>query len=598
MSQKILYGLEEHLLIDCINVKLKQNKFEDCFDLLKNGCFVELKREALRLWDAAHYKKAEFLNMDKEKLTSLKKYRIRQRFPPPRNICPTGERPSQRLPLSSTDILRSWVVEHSPYPTTFEKHELAKKAKITVKQVSSWCLNYRKRKKKRGTVSCENLQNTTNQNNETSAPNVAYGGLNMCRNEYENNKEKHQARKSPTKQNRVQTMNPVQTMNFGQTNIHGQTLNPQTVNHQCKVVKYVTLGSNVRDDAAVGTNGYQTGLPHGYQETMSGLSYKTKQSSHNKPVISHSHSYQSEATSLSLETRGPPNVYQATGPSPSYQATGPTYDYYATGPSQTSYHTDKSAYSNQATDATYSQQVTEQSYGYQAKRKRLNSCQVEPQCTCSNSISSPYLMIPVLYSNPSFFPHSPNISPDHGQFNTNHGSYLPKTYDGNIHTQDNSSAAVSQENIIARNVEMDTVQTVLGNNVPAVHKMDSQCVSSVKQKQASDTDATVQNSGVESIPSIMHFLSPFTNNTGTSLINNTNASLINISGESLINNADESLINNTGESLINNADESLISNTGESLINNTGESLINNIDESLINISGESLINNADESLI
>ena len=72
--------------------------------------------------------------------------------PPKRATC-GGKTVKQKSPQKSNkdsktlDVLNQWFDEHSdkPYPTKKEKEELAKRSKMTVKQVSTWFNNKRYR---------------------------------------------------------------------------------------------------------------------------------------------------------------------------------------------------------------------------------------------------------------------------------------------------------------------------------------------------------------------------------------------------------------------------------------------------------------------
>ena len=70
---------------------------------------------------------------------------------PPKHTTRGGKSLKQPSPQKSSsktlDILNQWFDEHSdkPYPTKKEKEELAKRCKMTVKQVSTWFNNKRYR---------------------------------------------------------------------------------------------------------------------------------------------------------------------------------------------------------------------------------------------------------------------------------------------------------------------------------------------------------------------------------------------------------------------------------------------------------------------
>ena len=72
---------------------------------------------------------------------------------PPKRATHGGKTVKQKSPQKSNsdsktlDVLNQWFDEHSdkPYPTKKEKEELAKRSKMTVKQVSTWFNNKRYR---------------------------------------------------------------------------------------------------------------------------------------------------------------------------------------------------------------------------------------------------------------------------------------------------------------------------------------------------------------------------------------------------------------------------------------------------------------------
>lgn len=59
------------------------------------------------------------------------------RFPPPRNICPSGERPQHKLPKRARETLKKWFSRHenNPYPSKQQREELCKETGLTDYQV-------------------------------------------------------------------------------------------------------------------------------------------------------------------------------------------------------------------------------------------------------------------------------------------------------------------------------------------------------------------------------------------------------------------------------------------------------------------------------
>ncbi len=53
------------------------------------------------------------------------------------------------FPPATIEILQQWLFEHAsyPFPTDAEKTQLSERANITVKQVSDWFMNARRRRK-------------------------------------------------------------------------------------------------------------------------------------------------------------------------------------------------------------------------------------------------------------------------------------------------------------------------------------------------------------------------------------------------------------------------------------------------------------------
>lgn len=59
------------------------------------------------------------------------------RFPPPRNICPSGERPQHKLPERARETLKEWFSRHesNPYPSKQQREELCEETGLTDYQV-------------------------------------------------------------------------------------------------------------------------------------------------------------------------------------------------------------------------------------------------------------------------------------------------------------------------------------------------------------------------------------------------------------------------------------------------------------------------------
>ncbi|GAB1609711.1 hypothetical protein Ahia01_001257000 [Argonauta hians] len=136
----------EDFLFSLINLRIYEEKFCDAYELIENGNFENPER-FVSLWDKAHYKQKE-----KERgtpLTPLLRFRIRKRFPLPRSVCPSGERPSSNLPEHARETLKQWFNNNAsyPYPSEEEKRNLAVHSGLLLTQVNTWFANARRRKK-------------------------------------------------------------------------------------------------------------------------------------------------------------------------------------------------------------------------------------------------------------------------------------------------------------------------------------------------------------------------------------------------------------------------------------------------------------------
>ncbi|KAL3856854.1 hypothetical protein ACJMK2_011565 [Sinanodonta woodiana] len=128
--------------------KLKEKKYDEVVRLIKTGTFTDTAG-LLELWDKVHYQQKE--DLCGRALTPVMKFRIRQRNPPPENICPSGLRSTPKLTSVAKEILTAWFKKNKeyPYPTKIDKALMAKTAGITLKQVKTWFANARRRHKGR-----------------------------------------------------------------------------------------------------------------------------------------------------------------------------------------------------------------------------------------------------------------------------------------------------------------------------------------------------------------------------------------------------------------------------------------------------------------
>ena len=63
-------------------------------------------------------------------------------------VAAATERRRVNFPRATVEILQNWLYQHAnyPFPTDVEKLELSRRANITVKQVSDWFMNARRRR--------------------------------------------------------------------------------------------------------------------------------------------------------------------------------------------------------------------------------------------------------------------------------------------------------------------------------------------------------------------------------------------------------------------------------------------------------------------
>ncbi|XP_078616371.1 uncharacterized protein LOC144884774 [Branchiostoma floridae x Branchiostoma japonicum] len=126
-----------------ITEQMWSGEFNMVFQLIQNYPFGP-SADLVQLWDEAHYRQVE--RSTGKPLTSVGKFRVRKRFPPPLSIAPHG-RKMLTLPREAKKELQAWFLDHldHPYPSRAEKYDLAKLTGLTVKQVSTWFQNTRRR---------------------------------------------------------------------------------------------------------------------------------------------------------------------------------------------------------------------------------------------------------------------------------------------------------------------------------------------------------------------------------------------------------------------------------------------------------------------
>ncbi|KAF1751969.1 hypothetical protein GCK72_018523 [Caenorhabditis remanei] len=118
------------------------NNFKELYRIIETHQFASEHHLPLQEWWLnAHYHEAEKLRG--RQLGAVGKYRIRRKYPLPRNIW-DGEETSYCFRDKSRVLLRDWYCRNS-YPSPREKRELAEKTHLTVTQVSNWFKNRRQR---------------------------------------------------------------------------------------------------------------------------------------------------------------------------------------------------------------------------------------------------------------------------------------------------------------------------------------------------------------------------------------------------------------------------------------------------------------------
>ncbi|XP_001633591.2 homeobox protein SIX6 [Nematostella vectensis] len=137
------YKTEEALNRSRAYLEFQRKRYGNLYQLLKGNTFTDAE-DLVKLWDAAHYE--EERAKKRKPLTPLAKFRIRQRFTPPKTICPKGRQKST-LPKEATRILQSWLNDNlgKPYPDAETKERLQQLTKLSKTQVNTWFANARRR---------------------------------------------------------------------------------------------------------------------------------------------------------------------------------------------------------------------------------------------------------------------------------------------------------------------------------------------------------------------------------------------------------------------------------------------------------------------
>ncbi|XP_048763613.2 protein sine oculis-like [Ostrea edulis] len=129
-----------------IALNLEKREFETVYRIIETGHFGHTE-DLIEVWDQAHYREREAITH--RPLNSLMRFRIRKKFPPPRNICPSGERLQHKLPEGAKETLKNWFSRHAnnPYPSKLQREDLCKATGLTDNQVKTWFSNARRKVK-------------------------------------------------------------------------------------------------------------------------------------------------------------------------------------------------------------------------------------------------------------------------------------------------------------------------------------------------------------------------------------------------------------------------------------------------------------------
>ncbi|KAH3720501.1 uncharacterized protein LOC127854823 [Dreissena polymorpha] len=133
-------------MIEYLNKKMKLEQYTEVMDILKSIRNMK-DPELVKLWDEAIVQ--IHLRRNNLPMSPINKFRVRQRHPPPPGICEDGRGRQTRMLRSSRRVLAAWYQRHAlnPYPSGTEKRKLALEAGLTLKQVSMWFTNKRRRRR-------------------------------------------------------------------------------------------------------------------------------------------------------------------------------------------------------------------------------------------------------------------------------------------------------------------------------------------------------------------------------------------------------------------------------------------------------------------
>ncbi|KAJ7392518.1 hypothetical protein OS493_012189 [Desmophyllum pertusum] len=125
------------------------------YTLIEEGKFSNAD-DLIEIWDQAHIYEAKATCR-----TAVQRYRLRQRFLPPRSICPSGVRKKKgRFSKETCNSLQAWFTERisDPYPDATERLMLAQQHGLTLHQIKNWFSNARRRLRNKPSKCPKNLR--------------------------------------------------------------------------------------------------------------------------------------------------------------------------------------------------------------------------------------------------------------------------------------------------------------------------------------------------------------------------------------------------------------------------------------------------------
>lgn len=137
------YQENEEIIRAKIALAWHRKDIQAVYKLVEEGTFSQ-GDDLIEIWDEAHVYEAKAR-------TAVQRFRVRQRFPPPRSICPSGFRKKKGIPRETYKALQAWLMQRirNPYPDSTEKLMLAEQHGITLAQLKTWFANARRRLRNR-----------------------------------------------------------------------------------------------------------------------------------------------------------------------------------------------------------------------------------------------------------------------------------------------------------------------------------------------------------------------------------------------------------------------------------------------------------------